>query len=143
MALSVKSVMTKKINTVDRDATIVDAAKVMAADTSHEGYVIILEKGTPVGIITERDIVNKVVVRERNPAQMTVAEIMSSPLITIDPDEDMLTATQMMREHDVRKLVVVRDTIIYGVITARDVAQHASDYVNRVTKDLIRWTSLR
>ena len=51
--------MSKEVHTVDSNATVTEAAEIMAADERNEGYVIVLEKGTPKGIVTERDIVNK------------------------------------------------------------------------------------
>jgi CBS domain-containing protein len=66
---------------------------------------------------------------------------MSHPLITIDPDADFSHAPQLMREHNIRKLVVVKDDIIYGILTAKVIAQRCQDYVDRSVKDIIRWTA--
>jgi predicted transcriptional regulator len=66
---------------------------------------------------------------------------MSSPLVTIDPDDDLLKATQVMKEQNVRKLVVVRDDIIYGIITAKKISQNVQDYVDRSIRDIVRWTA--
>jgi CBS domain-containing protein len=134
--------MTKEINTIDYNATITDVAKVMAADKNFGGYVIILKKGEPVGIITERDIVNEITAKEIDPSKVKITEIMSTPLITIDPDDDLLKASELMRENNVRKLAVVKGEIIYGVITAKDIAQHGTKYVNRAIRDVLRWTGI-
>ena len=101
--------MTKEVNTVDYDATVTEAANIMAADKDYEGYVIILQKGRPKGIVTERDLVNKVLVGGLDPVKTCVADVMSSPLITVDPEENLLKASQVMNERNVRKLVVVRE----------------------------------
>jgi len=133
--------MSKEVHTVDYDATVTEAAGIMAADENNQGYVIVLKKGTPKGIVTERDLVNKVVAGRLDPSKTLVSEVMSAPLVTIDPDEDLLTASQMMKEQNVRKLVVVREDIIYGIITVKDISQNFQDYVDRSTRDLIRWTA--
>ena len=65
---------------------------------------------------------------------------MSTPLITIDPDAEFLTAPVLMQEHNVSKLVVVKDNILYGVITAKAVATQCTTYVNQTVRDMIRWT---
>ena len=140
MSTMVKEYMTKEINTIDYDATIIDAAKVMAVDKNFEGYVLILKKGKPLGIITERDIVNEVMAKEIDPSKVNLTEIMSTPLITIDPDDDLLEASKLMRENNVRKLVVVKGEIIYGVITAKDIAQHGNKYINGAIRNVLRWT---
>jgi CBS domain-containing protein len=140
MSTKIKEYMTKEINTIDQDATITDAAKVMAADKNFEGYVVILKKGKPLGIITERDIVNEITAKELDPSKVNLTEIMSAPLITIDPDDDLLEASKLMRENNIRKLVVVKGEIIYGVITAKDIAQHGNKYITRAIRDVLRWT---
>ena len=132
--------MTKEINTIDYDVTITDAAKVMAADKNFGGYVIILKKGKPLGMITERDIVNEIIAKEIDPSKVNLTEIMSTPLITIDPDEDLLEASKLMRENNIRKLVVMKSEIIYGVITAKDIAQQGNKYITRAIRDVLRWT---
>ena len=133
--------MSKEVHTVDYDASVMEAAKQMAADEAHEGYVLILQKGKPKGIITERDLVNKVLVGGLDPRTTPVSEVMASPLITIDPEDNLLKASQVMKAQNVRKLVVVRDDIIYGIITAKDISQNCQNYVDRSIRDIIRWTA--
>jgi len=141
MGCQVKKYMTKEVNTIDYDATVDAAAKIMATDENYEGYVIVLEKGKPMGILTERDIINKVVVGGLDASKTQVSKVMSTPLVTIDPDEDLLKASQVMKEQNVRKLVVVRDSIIYGIITAKGLSQNFQDYVDRSIRDIVRWTA--
>ncbi len=141
MVSQVKKYMTKTVNTLDYNATVMEAANIMAADKDYEGYVIILQKGKPIGMVTERDLVNKVIVEGLDPAKTSVADVMSTPLITIDPDEDLLKATQIMKDQNVRKLAVVRDEIIYGIITAKKISQNVQDYVDRSIRDIVRWTA--
>ena len=141
MGSQVKKYMTKEVNTLDYDAKVTEAASLMASDKEYEGYVIILRKGKPVGIVTERDLVNKVLVGGLDPAKTSVSDVMSTPLVTVDPEDDLLKATQVMKEQNVRKLIVVRDEIIYGIITARIISQNVQDYVDRSIRDIVRWTA--
>ncbi len=133
----VKHVMRKTLNTITADATVLDATKIMGA----RSYVIILEKGKPIGIVTERDIIDNVVVADREPNSVTVTEIMSTPIITIDPDEDLVTASNVMREHNITKLLVMRENIVYGIITDMIISRHFQSYVDRATRDIIQWSS--
>ena len=142
MSYLVKDYMTKEINTIDRNTTITEVANVMAADENAEGYVIVLEKGKPVGIVTERDIVNKIVAQNMDPTKTNVLDIMSTPLITIDPDENLLKTSQLMQKNNVRKVVVIKNGIIYGIITAKDISLRFESYVDRAVREIIRWTSL-
>jgi CBS domain-containing protein len=133
--------MTKEVATIDYDSTVSEAANLMATVKVYEGYVIVLQKGKPKGIVTERDLVNKVLVRGLDPVKTSVSEIMSTPLKTVDPEDDLLKASRVMKEQNVRKLVVVRDDIIYGIITAKIISQNVQDYVDRSIRDIIRWTA--
>ena len=133
--------MTKKVNTIDCDAKVIEAAIAMSVDEKKEGYVICLVKGKPIGIIANIDIVNKVVAKKLDPSKTSVAEIMSTPLVTVDPDDDLLKASSLMRERNVSRLGVVRDDVIYGIITANIIAQRCGEYVDRSVRDIIRWSA--
>ncbi len=141
MVSQVKKYMTKEVTTIDYDASVTDAAKIMTVDKDYRGYVIVLQKGKPKGIVTEKDLVNKVIVGGLDPAKTSVSEIMSTPLITVDPEDDLLKASQVMKEQNVRKLIVIRDEIIYGIITAKIISQNVQDYVDRSIRDIVRWTA--
>jgi CBS domain-containing protein len=141
MSYLIKDVMTQHVVTVDHQDSVFDAAEAMAHDPDAAGYVVILQQGTPIGIVTERDIVHKVIAQKQVPSNTHVESIMSRPLITIDPDADFLTAPELMQEHNVSKLVVVKDNILYGVITAKTVATQCNTYVNQTVHEMIRWTS--
>ena len=141
MVSQVKKYMTKEVTTIDYDANVTDAAKIMTVDKDYKGYVIVLQKGKPKGIVTEKDLVNKVIVGGLDPTKTSVSEIMSTPLITVDPEDDLLKASQVMKEKNVRKLIVIRDEIIYGIITAKIISQNVQDYVDRSIRDIVRWTA--
>ncbi len=138
MSYLVKNYMEKSFPKISEEASATEVAKVMSK--SEHGFLIVLEGGQPMGIITEGDLVNKVMARELDPKKVSAAEVMSSPLITIDPDEDLLKASEMMHENNIRRIPVVRDDIIYGVITAQNIAQRCGDYVNKSIKDVLRWS---
>jgi len=81
---------------------VTEAAKTLSE--SGKGFLIVLKAGHPTGIVTENDFVNKIIARELDPAKVSVGEIMSSPLISIDPDENLLKASEAMHEHNIRRL---------------------------------------
>lgn len=129
--------MRKTLNTINADATVLDATKIMGT----RSYVIILEKSKPIGIVTERDVIDKVLVADREPKSVTVTEIMSTPIITIDPDEDLVTASTVMREYNITKLLVMREDIVYGIISDMIISRHFQSYVDRAIHDIIHWTT--
>ena len=141
MGCHVRRYMTKHVHTADDSISVVDATKIIAQDENYEGYVVVLHKGQPVGMLTERDIVQKVIARDRDPSAIPISNIMSTPLHTIDPDEDLSTVAKIMREQDVRKLVVAKDNIIQGIITSKDISTKFQDYINQSVRDMLRWSS--
>jgi len=116
-SITVKDIMTKSVISVDSGITVNEAAKMM--EDAKVGAVIIMENNTPVGIVTDRDFAVKIVAHAY---QITtpVKQIMSSPLIATSPDETVLMATDLMYSRDIRKLPVIDNDKVVGIITATD-----------------------
>ena len=138
MSYSVKDHMDKEFPVLGVDESVLDAAKALI--NADKGYVIILEKGKPKGIVTEEDLIAKIIVAEKDAKTTKIGSIMSTPLITIAPDEDMLVASEKMQKNNIKKLPVVKDEIIYGVLTATDIARSCGAYVDKATRDILRWS---
>ena len=136
MSYLVKEYMRKDVPTIDSDASALQASKLMVEKTV--GHLIVLHNAKPAGIITERDLVSKLLAREKDPSKTKTSQLMSTPLITVDPDASVEEAVRTMVRHKVRRLAVVRGGIIYGMFTARDLAKNFNDYEDRVTKDIIK-----
>ena len=83
------------------------------------GAVIVMRRGSPAGIITEKDIVKKTIIDQKNPARTTAEEIMSTPLVWIESDETVADALELMRENNVRRLAVIRNGRLVGLVTER------------------------
>ncbi|MEM2922768.1 MAG: CBS domain-containing protein [Candidatus Bathyarchaeia archaeon] len=139
MPYLVKDYMVKDFPKVEEKTSAIDAARAMVA--SSRGFLIVLKEGRPEGIVTEHDFIEKIIARDLNPSKVNVGEIMSSPLITIDPDEDLLKASELMQKHRIRRLPVVKEGIIYGVVTTREISQRVGEYVERTIRDIMRWAS--
>lgn len=140
MSTLVKYYMKKEVPTTEDKSSVTEAAKTMIK--SSRGFLIVLKDGKPAGIVTEHDFVEKVIAKELDPSKVIISEIMSFPIITIDPDEDLLKASELMKKHNIRRLPVVKDGIIYGVLTTRDVSQQVREYVDKSVRDIIRWVPL-
>jgi CBS domain-containing protein len=133
----VKDYMRKDISTINSEAPTNEASKLMSKDKV--GYLIVLENGTPVGIVTERDLVLKVMAIDRDPKTVKVSECMSSPLITIDPDKSIEDTVEVMKKNGFRRLPVVKNNIIYGIFTARDLTEHFEEFEKRLVVDIVRF----
>lgn len=88
------------------------------------GAILIVDsKNHPIGIITERDIVRRVVSAEKDSNKLTASDVMSKPVITADPEMSIYNAALTMTKYKIRRLPIVRDTILYGIVTASDLAK--------------------
>ena len=126
MAKTIRDLMTSNPTTIEPDKTVVDAAKLM--DDEDAGLIPIVEGQKLVGTITDRDIAIRVVAEGKDPQSAKVRDVMTSRLITVDPDQDLDEALRLMAEHQVRRLPVVEeDGKIVGIVAQADVAKHTSD----------------
>lgn len=100
-----------------------------------EGCAIVLREGKPFGIVTERDVTWKVAGKGLDPKTVKIAEIMSTPLITIDPDADLMEAAEIMKQHKIRRLTVVREGNLRGVVAAADIARNLASYLDGEIRD--------
>jgi len=117
--LNVGNVMNRKVVIIDANKSIKEAAKLMAKHNI--GSVIVVEKDRAKGIITERDIVRKIVAEERS-MDTKCSDIMSHPLVVITPDASIEAAARIMRDSSVKKLPVIeKDGTLVGIITEDDI----------------------
>ena len=119
----VNQVMSKNLLTLDKSTTLQEAAEHMKRLTI--GCVIVTEKDIPIGIVTERDFVTKIAAEGR-PLFTEIKEVMSSPLITIDPEDTIWEASELMKEKSIHKLPVKEDNKITGIITTTDIVKISS-----------------
>ena len=140
MSYLVKHYMRKDVPTIDAGSSVTDAAKAMTQ--AGRGFLIVLRNDQIAGIVTRDDLVSKIMAEEKDPTKVTVAQIMSSPVITVDPDQNLTEAAEIMHKNNVRRLPVAKDEILYGIITAMDVAQHCGEYADKAVRDILRWAPL-
>lgn len=115
----VKEIMSKDIFGIDITTSVLEAARKIAE--TYSGSLIVTEDGDSIGIITEHDIITKTVVRNVLPSEMTAGEIMSSPIIATKPSKSIIEAAEMMVKSNIRRLAVMEDDRIVGMITDRDI----------------------
>jgi CBS domain-containing protein len=121
----VRDVMTENPTSCDPAATVVDAAKVMASEDV--GSVPVVKDGRLAGVVTDRDIVVRVLAEGRDPTSTTVGEVASSDLETVSPDDDLNTALRKMASSKVRRLPVVDGDELVGIVAQADVARQGND----------------
>jgi CBS domain-containing protein len=122
VATVVRDIMTKNIVTIDGDKTALAAAKLMTEKGISSLFV--MNGGVPAGIVTERDFIKKVCVKELLIAQVKIADIMSKILTTAEPETPIEVAVQRMINHKIRRLPIIEGDKIVGIITVTDLAKH-------------------
>jgi len=125
MGTSIKEIMTRDVRACEPNATVADAAKVMAQ--GDVGPVPIVEDGRLVGIVTERDIVVRVVAEGRDPNATTVKEIASTELVTVSPGDELDEALNLLAKRQVRRLPVVEGARLVGIVAQADIARLGKD----------------
>ena len=103
-------------------SSVSEAARIM--DERAIGSALIEENGRVIGIMTERDILRKIVAKGKNPDKVKVKDIMNDPVVTIDANEDILEASKIMDEKKIRRLIVVENGKIVGKITANSISRN-------------------
>jgi CBS domain-containing protein len=116
----VKDVMSSPVVTLDEDATSNRVAHIM--DENELGCVIVTNKaGNPVGILTERDLVIRVLAKNLKPDAINAKEIMTSPLVTIEPDATVSEAARRMSRLNIRRLGVTYKGNLVGLVSSKDI----------------------
>ena len=132
MTQSIAEIMTEKLETIIITGSAQDAAKKMS-DKDVSSLVVTDNNNKPVGIITERDLVRKVSVKDVNSSNVLIKDILSSPLVTIDSKLTIERAADTMVNNKVRHLLVVDNNNInrpIGVITATDFASYLKENID-------------
>jgi CBS domain-containing protein len=122
---SIRDVMTSNPKSCETSTTVVEAARVMAQEDV--GPVPVVEGERVVGIVTDRDIVVRVVAEGRDPNSTTIGEIASSDLVTVEPDTNLDEALRLMAQNQVRRLPVVERERLVGIVAQADVARAADE----------------
>jgi CBS domain-containing protein len=120
MARTVEEIMTTNPRTVNVDDTVLQAAQVMRDNDI--GDAIVVDDGQVTGIVTDRDISVRAVADGRDPDSTPVAEIATTGIKAIEPGASVDDALRMMREHDIRRLPVVKNGRPVGIVSLGDLA---------------------
>lgn len=130
--VSIKDAMTRKVLTTTPNTTVAKAAKVMAE--RGVGSIVIVTGKKPVGILTERDLLMKVVSADLTPSKIRVDKVMSKPVTSISPDSDIIEAARLMTKNKIRRLPVVEHGNLVGIITTSDISAISPELAETVTR---------
>jgi len=121
---NVGDAMSSPVITVDGETSVRDSATTMTEKGI--GSLIVLRDGKPVGIVTKRDMIRRVVSKCKDPCATKIGEIMTSPIITTSKDVGILSAMRKMREHQISQMLVLDGDKMAGIISERDLIKAVS-----------------
>ena len=131
----VKDMMTRKVITVDKKSDVCSVSKLM--DENGIGSVVVTDGGKAAGMVTERDVITKCVARGLDPKKTRVEQIMSAPLLSVEPDSDVVDAARLMVSKMIRRLPVIKNSELKGMITTTDMIRDVVSKGKRKEDSLI------
>jgi len=136
MVLYAKDIVEKDFLSLSATTSVREGARAMK--NSRHGFAIIGTPAEPQGVVTEWDIIYKVVSEGRDPQKVTMGEIMTKDLVTMEASAPLSAVSQLMTEKGVRRLLVKDRNQVIGFITAKTMLARMNDYVDKISAQISR-----
>ena len=130
--LKIRDVMVREVITVDENSSVKEAVDIM--NEFQIGSLIVLERGKAKGIVTERDFLRRVIAEAKDVMNTKVKEIMTAPLVVVEPSTDLEEAVKLMFQNRIKKLAVVDANKLVGIVTLTDIARFQPKMIRRYRK---------
>jgi CBS domain-containing protein len=131
MYMLVKDVMNREVKTIEPGESMLEAAKMM--NEFRTGCLVVVRDTRLVGIVTERDIMEKVVAEDRRASEFKVSQVMTRDPVMIEDDKDISEAVEVMSKSHVKKLPVISDHKLVGILTAADLARVQPELIKQIS----------
>ena len=119
MSIQTRDIMVRKVITTTRDSTVEETVKLM---NEHEiGCLIVTENKKPIGIVTERDLLKRILAKSQILKKIRVEEVMSTPLISVEPDVEIGDVSRLMFQKNIKKMPIVKKDKLLGLVTLTDI----------------------
>lgn len=132
----VKEIMVKNVVTINSSATVFDAC--MLYKEKKVGCLLVVENNRCVGIATERDLIEKSICLRKNPEKTRISDIMSSRLISAHPLDTIEKALELMKQNKIKKLPVIQNDRMLGIITITDISNTGPDISRRFIETWVK-----
>jgi len=136
MVLYARDIVEKDFLSISGTSTVLEGAKAMK--NSRHGFAIIGTPADPQGVVTEWDIISKVVSEGRDPQSVTMVEVMTKDLLSIDGSTPLSVVSQIMTEKGVRRLLVKEGNQVIGFITSKTMLARMNEYVDKISAQISR-----
>lgn len=139
MVLYARDILEREFLSTHAESSVREGARAMKE--RNRGFAVIGDPAAPRGIVTEWDILARVVAEGRDPEKVTMGEIMSEELLSIDAGAGLSEVSELMSEHGVRRLLVKDGGRVVGFITSKTMLARMNDYVDKVSTQISRLQS--
>lgn len=140
MVLVARDIMEKDFLSLSRDVNALEASRQMKI-RKHGFAVVSSSHGTPEGIVTEWDLLSKVVAEAKDAASVSIGELMTTNLVSVDPSVGFDQVAELMAHKGIRRLLVLKDDKVLGVITASIVLARLKEYIDKISAQIARLQS--
>ena len=121
----IRDIMCKDVITIEDDKNAADAAKIISENDI--SFLVIIKDGLPIGVLSEKDFVRKLAAEDKQASNTPISEIMSYKFRWVEPSTSIEDAIQKMLNNNIRRLLVLEDGKLVGVITQTDLAAYLRD----------------
>ena len=121
----IRDIMEKDVITIENDKTAQDAAKIIAENDI--SFLVVMNDGIPQGVLSESDFVRRIAVEDKKSSEVLISEIMSYKFRSVDPTTTIEDAIQKMLNKNIRRLLVLDNEKLIGVITQTDLESYIRD----------------
>lgn len=128
MPILVKDIMSRPVLTIDLNSSVDRAGKMMAK--ARNDSIIIVKDKKPIGILTDSDLIKKVIAKNVKPSLIKVKNLMSEPLVSVTPETTILEASRKMKKSNIKRLPVISDGKLVGIISTTDIARTVPEMVD-------------
>jgi len=127
VVILVKDIMIKPL-TIDENKNVRFVGELMRK--TRRDAVVVIKKGKPIGIVTDSDLVKKIIAKNKKPSSVTVKDVMSRPLVTTKPTDTILEATRKMKRSNIKRLPVLDKSKLVGVLSLSDIARSSPEMID-------------
>jgi len=128
MTIFVKDVMIRSVLSIDLNKSAKNAGEILRR--TRRDALVVIKNGKPIGILTDTDLIKKVVAKNLVPSKVKVKNIMSSPLVVISKDNTILDATRKMRRSNIKRLAVIENNRLIGILSLSDIARNSPEVID-------------
>jgi prevent-host-death family protein len=128
MVIQVKDVMIKPLLTIDINQNAKNAGEILRR--TRRDSLVVTKKGKPVGIVTDTDLIKKIVAKNLLPSKVKISKVMASPLVVISADASILDASRKMKRNNIKRLAVVENKKLIGVVSLSDIARSSPEVID-------------